>query len=81
MAKTSMKIKQQMAPKYSTRAYNRCKICGRPHYTFSITEKNSMDRLFGILPVRKSELVIGRYVFVLAKMCIRDRHLARYLAM
>ena len=26
-----MKIKQQMAPKYSTRAYNRCKICGRPH--------------------------------------------------
>lgn len=32
----------------------------------SNTEKNSMDRLFGILPVRKSELVIGRYVFVLA---------------
>ena len=32
----------------------------------NITEKNSMDRLFGILPVRKSELVIGRYVFVLA---------------
>ena len=31
MAKTSMKIKQQMAPKFSTRAYNRCKICGRPH--------------------------------------------------
>lgn len=28
--------------------------------------KNSMDRLFGILPVRKGELVIGRYVFVLA---------------
>ena len=26
-----MKIKQQMAPKFSTRAYNRCKICGRPH--------------------------------------------------
>lgn len=34
-------------------------------YTFSITEKNSMERLFGILPVRKSELVIGRYVFVI----------------
>ena len=31
MAKTSMKIKQQNTPKYSTRAYNRCKICGRPH--------------------------------------------------
>ena len=31
MAKTSKKIKQQMAPKFSTRAYNRCKICVRPH--------------------------------------------------
>ena len=26
-----MIIKQQRAPKFSTRAYNRCKICGRPH--------------------------------------------------
>ena len=26
-----MKIKQQREPKFSTRAYNRCKICGRPH--------------------------------------------------
>ena len=31
MAKTSMKVKQQRTPKFSTRAYNRCKICGRPH--------------------------------------------------
>ena len=31
MAKTSMKLKQQRTPKFSTRAYNRCKICGRPH--------------------------------------------------
>ena len=31
MAKTSMKVKQARKPKYSTRAYNRCKICGRPH--------------------------------------------------
>ena len=33
MAKTSMKIKQQRQnakPKFSTRAYTRCKICGRP---------------------------------------------------
>lgn len=42
-----------------------CLIAMTTGYTFSITEKNSMDRLFGILPVRKSELVIGRYVFVL----------------
>ena len=31
MAKTAMKIKQQRKPKFSTREYNRCKICGRPH--------------------------------------------------
>ena len=31
MAKTSMILKQQATPKYSTRAYNRCTICGRPH--------------------------------------------------
>ena len=29
MAKTSMKIKQQRAPKFSTREYSRCRICGR----------------------------------------------------
>jgi len=26
-----MKIKQQRAPKFSTREYSRCRICGRPH--------------------------------------------------
>ena len=31
MAKLSMKLKQQRQPKFSTRAYNRFKICGRPH--------------------------------------------------
>ncbi len=31
MAKMSLKQKQLRAPKFSTRAYNRCKICGRPH--------------------------------------------------
>jgi len=31
MAKKSMIIKQQREPKFSTRYYNRCKICGRPH--------------------------------------------------
>lgn len=29
MAKTSMIVKAQREPKYSTRAVNRCKICGR----------------------------------------------------
>ena len=31
MAKKAMILKQQREPKYSTRAYTRCKICGRPH--------------------------------------------------
>lgn len=43
-----------------------CFIAMTTGYTFSITEKNSMERLYGILPVKKSELVIGRYLFVLA---------------
>ena len=29
MAKTSMIAKANRAPKYSTRAVNRCKVCGR----------------------------------------------------
>ena len=44
-----------------------CFIAMTTGYTFSITEKNSMDRLFGILPVRKSELVIGRYISLIAQ--------------
>jgi len=31
VAKKSLRIKQTRAPKFKTRAYNRCKICGRPH--------------------------------------------------
>jgi small subunit ribosomal protein S14 len=30
MAKTSLKIKQQRAPKFAVRRYHRCRICGRP---------------------------------------------------
>ena len=30
MAKKSMVIKANRTPKYKTRQYNRCKICGRP---------------------------------------------------
>jgi small subunit ribosomal protein S14 len=31
VAKKAMINKQQREPKYSTRAYNRCRLCGRPH--------------------------------------------------
>ncbi|NBI85560.1 ABC-2 transporter permease [Lachnospiraceae bacterium] len=40
-----------------------CFIAMTSGYTFSITEKNDMERLYSILPVRKSELVVGRYAF------------------
>ena len=47
MAKTSMKIKQQRKPKFSTREYTRCRICGRPH---------SVLRKYGICRVCFREL-------------------------
>lgn len=31
MARMAMKVKQSRKPKFSTRAYTRCQICGRPH--------------------------------------------------
>jgi small subunit ribosomal protein S14 len=31
MAKTSMIIRANRAPKFSVRKHNRCSICGRPH--------------------------------------------------
>ena len=42
VAKTSMKIKQQRPAKYSTRAYTRCHICGRPH---SVLRKYGICRI------------------------------------
>jgi small subunit ribosomal protein S14 len=30
MAKTSLIVKSQRPPKFSTRAYKRCRLCGRP---------------------------------------------------
>ncbi|RKD31458.1 type Z 30S ribosomal protein S14 [Thermohalobacter berrensis] len=30
MARKALKEKQKKKPKFSTRKYNRCKICGRP---------------------------------------------------
>lgn len=47
MAKTSLKNKQQATPKYSNRAYTRCRLCGRPH---------SVLRKYGICRVCFREL-------------------------
>ncbi len=47
MAKKSMIIKQMRTPKFSTRAYTRCRICGRPH---------SVLRKFGVCRICFKEL-------------------------
>jgi len=31
LARKALIAKQKRKPKYSTRKYNRCRICGRPH--------------------------------------------------
>ena len=42
MAKLSMKLKQQRPANFSTRAYTRCRICGRPH---SVRRKYGVCRI------------------------------------
>lgn len=34
MAKTSLIVKSQRKPKFSTRAYTRCTMCGRPRAVY-----------------------------------------------
>ena len=50
---------------YSGISFAMCFVSITASYPFSIAEKNSMERFYGILPVRKSSLVIGRYVYVI----------------
>ena len=42
MAKKSMIAKAKREPKFSTRAYTRCRICGRPH---SVLRKYGICRI------------------------------------
>ena len=42
MAKKSMILKSQKKPKFSTRAYTRCRVCGRPH---SVLRKYGICRI------------------------------------
>lgn len=42
MAKTSQKVRNRRPAKFSTRAYNRCNRCGRPH---SVYRKFGLCRL------------------------------------
>ena len=45
MAKLSMKLKQSRPAKFSTRAYTRCRICGRPH---SVLRKYGVCRVCSV---------------------------------
>lgn len=40
-----------------------CFIAMTSGYTFSVSEKSGMDRLYGILPISKKHLVFGRYLY------------------
>lgn len=40
-----------------------CMISMTSSYTFSVAEKNDLNRLYGLLPVSKRDIVEGRYVF------------------
>ncbi|MGI6160983.1 MAG: type Z 30S ribosomal protein S14 [Christensenellales bacterium] len=53
MAKKSMINKQQKPAKFSTRAYTRCNICGRPH---------SVLRKFGICRICFRELAYKGHI-------------------
>ena len=67
MAKTSMKLKQQRPAKFSTRAYTRCKICGRPH---------SVLRKYGVCRICFRELAqgIARAPRPVCRLTHRARH-------
>ena len=64
MAKTSMIVKQQREPKFSTRKYTRCQRCGRPH---------SVYRKFGLCRVCFRELALSSACAVCASASWRSR--------
>jgi len=48
VAKKSLIVKQQRKPKYRTRAYNRCKLCGRPHAYMRKSDLSSVLQRLGL---------------------------------
>lgn len=43
-----------------------CLMAMASSYTFAVSEKNGMDRLYGILPIAKRQFVLGKYICVCA---------------
>ena len=42
-----------------------CYSSATSSYTFSICEANNMERFYGILPIKRSEFVLGRYLLII----------------
>ena len=68
MAKTAMKIKQQRPAKFSTREYNRCRICGRPH---------AYLRKYGICRICFRELAYKGQIPALQKQAGKNQNFVR----
>ena len=62
MAKKSMILKQQREPKFSSRRYNRCKLCGRPH---------AYLRDYGICRICFRELAYKGQIPGVRRKCVR----------
>ena len=62
MAKTSMKIRQARPAKFSTRAYTRCRLCGRPH---SVLRRYGICRICG-----RPHSVLRKYG--VCRICFRE---------
>lgn len=50
----------------SIMCFSMCMAAVTIGYNFSISEKNDMDRLYNILPVKKSSLVLGMYTYTIS---------------
>lgn len=44
--------------------FSMCMMAMTCNYTFSVAEKNDLGRLYGLLPVSKSDIVNGKFLFV-----------------
>ena len=47
-------------------SFTMCFIGMTASYTFTISEKNGMDRLYAILPIQRKHMVLGRYLYTCA---------------
>lgn len=44
--------------------FTMCALAMEANFTFAIAEKNNVNRLYGMIPIKKNELVSGKYVFI-----------------